>query len=444
MNRLFAPNTPFQPAALPFFYGWAIVAAGTSAMLFSLPGQTAGVGPFKVHMMAALGVESIDMSLAYMCGTIASGLTLPMMGGLFDRIGARKVGVVAAVALGLSLLFISQTDRIMHALVGQATLWVSMPLMILAFFAIRFWGQGVFSIVSRAMIGKWFDRQRGLASAISGVPVSAAFTCSLLIMSWVMELCGGWRQAWIAMGAFMLVPGALFCWLIFRDNPEECGLEMDGGYVAAKDRPNEAEFAIHQEFTARQALRTWPFWVFSLTICLNGFVGTALAFHAATMAEQFGMLPDELYKLFAKTVFVNIPVSFFIGWMTSRFRLKFAYLFTCCGMGLGLFGFANLPSEWGRWLFILGTGVSWGSFGTLLTVTWPRFYGRRHLGSISSWVMTLMVITSALGPVFFDLSDMLSGSYRAAILASVGLCVVSLIFCLRMENPQRRLAKGVG
>ncbi len=418
-----------------------IVAAGTAAMLFSLPGQTAGVGPFKEYVMAALGVSSLELSTAYMIGTIASGLTLPLMGGVFDRIGARKVGVMASLCLGAALLYMSQTDHIMLAIVDEPNVWVAMPLIIVGFFCIRFWGQGVLSIVSRAMIGKWFDRKRGMASAISGMPVSIAFTSALLILAWIMDWLGGWRQAWIGMGLFMLVVGTLFCWLVFRDNPEECGLEMDGG---ATDKPakkvDSSEFTVYREFTPNEAARTLPFWLFSGTFCLNGFIGTALGFHAQSMAPEFGLTPEELYALFAKTVFINIPVSFGIGWMTSRFRLKYCYLLTMVAMIVSLVGYLNFPTGWGIALFLVGTGVTWGSFGTLLTVTWPRYYGRKHLGKISSWVMTLMVITSALGPVFFDLSKWLTESYHAAFYASIGGCVVILALCLRVENPQRRYA----
>ncbi|WP_269539069.1 MFS transporter [Cerasicoccus fimbriatus] len=439
MKRLFDPNAPFRPSAFPFFYGWVIVAGCTAAMLFSLPGQTAGVGPFKPYMLEALGIESMDLSIAYMIGTIASGLTLPTLGGLFDRMGARKTGVMASLALGVSLLFISQVDRIVLALAGQTTFWLAMPLMVLGFFLIRFWGQGVLSIVSRMMIGKWFDRRRGLASAISGVPVAVAFTSALLILSWVIDLSGGWRQAWIGMALFMFFFCSLFCWLVFRDNPEECGLEIDDGKTASSKKV-DAEFVTHRDFTVPEALRTWPFWVFSLAICLNGFVGTAIGFHASTIAGQLGMDAEALYSLIAQTVLINIPVSFVIGWMTSRFRLKYCYLITTFGMALGLFGFMNLPEAWAKVIFVAGFGVSWGTYGTLLTVTWPRYFGLRHLGNISSWVMSLLVVTSALGPVFFDLCEWLTGDYGWAYWASIVAACGFFIACCWMENPQRKLA----
>lgn len=409
-------------------------------MLFSLPGQTAGLGPFKEHLMAALDVTSWQLSVTYMIGTVVSGLFLPTIGGVFDRIGVRKVGVAASIALGLALIVISQLDRILRFFAGGTPLWLSLPAVTLTFFAIRFWGQGVFSIISRIMIGKWFDRKRGLASAISGVPVAIAFTCALLTLYYIMQWLGGWRQAWMGIGLFLVSFGAFFCWLVFRDNPEECGLEIDGGSGPANEKDNDPEFAIHKDFTAPEALRTFAFWVFAAYIGLNGFIGTALGFHAPSLSAELGMTEHDLYRIFAKTIFINIPASFVIGWMTGRFRLKYSYLLASSSMGFGMYGFTQLGTTFGEILYVVGTGISWGAFGTLLTVTWPRYYGRRHLGKISSWVAMIMVISSALGPVFFDLSEITTSGYMPAVFVGVALSFVLFFLCLNIVNPQRKLA----
>jgi len=443
LDRLFAPNFPFRPASLPFFYGWAIVVAGTGGMLFSLPGQTAGVGAFKEPLQEALGVTSLELAGAYMVGTIISGLTLPKIGGVFDRIGARKVATASALGLALSLFYLSQSDKLMRALLGGgANSMVALIIVSIGFFAIRFFGQGILTMVSRAMIGKWFDRQRGLASAISGMPVSIVFSSALFVFFILIDALGGWREAWIAVGVFLMTFGAFFCWLIFRDNPEECGLLMDGRDANAPIEAAEtnAEFIIHREFTEREALKTRAFWVFSLAICLNGFVGTAVPFHAERIAGNAGMSKEAFSLLFPQSVLVNIATSFLIGWMTGRFRLKYAYFVMLGGQALGITGISFLPTLPGQAMCILGFGASWGAFGTLSTVTWPRYFGRRHLGKISGWVMLLMVVTSALGPFFFAGVEFATGDFKAAFTTSLILCGVLVAYCIGTENPQRRHA----
>ncbi|MGE9294908.1 MAG: MFS transporter [Puniceicoccales bacterium] len=442
LDRFFAPNFPFRPASFPFFYGWVIALAGTGGMICTLPGQTAGVGPFKVPLLAALGITSIQFSGAYLVGTVASGLTLPKIGGIFDRIGARKVATASAIGLALALFYLANCDRIAAKIPApEGSPWPALIVLVPGFFAIRFFGQGILTMVCRAMIGKWFDRKRGLVSAISGLPVSIAFASAFYLLLQLIVALGGWREAWIAMGFFLATAGAFFCWLIFRDNPEECGLVMDGAPPPeTENKETNAEFAIHREFTAQEALRTTAFWVFSLSICLCGFVGTAMGLHAQTIATEMGMTIESFSLLFPQSVIFNIGFSFLIGWMTARFRLKYAYFIMIGGQALANTSIFMLPSLHGQLLFMLAMGASWGAFGTLSTVTWPRYYGRKHLGNISGWVMLLMVVTSALGPFFFDLIATFTGNYSAAIWTCVGLCAVLFVCCLFTENPQRKVA----
>jgi MFS transporter, OFA family, oxalate/formate antiporter len=67
-------NIPFSPAKWPFFYGWVIVFAGIVGIIMSIPGQTIGVSVFTDHLINALDISRVNLSMAYMTGTIMSGL----------------------------------------------------------------------------------------------------------------------------------------------------------------------------------------------------------------------------------------------------------------------------------------------------------------------------------------------------------------------------------
>ncbi len=82
-------DIPFAPRRFGFFYGWVIVAASTLAVFASVPGQTIGVGVFTDYLIEALGLSREQLSLAYMFGTLASGLLIPLAGTVLDRIGIR-------------------------------------------------------------------------------------------------------------------------------------------------------------------------------------------------------------------------------------------------------------------------------------------------------------------------------------------------------------------
>ena len=107
---------PFAPSRWPFFYGWAIVVFATLGTLMSIPGQTIGVGIFNDFLIDDLDLTRVWISSAYMFGTIASAMTLPLAGRVFDRLGARTMVVFAALGLGATLAYLARCDAIAASL----------------------------------------------------------------------------------------------------------------------------------------------------------------------------------------------------------------------------------------------------------------------------------------------------------------------------------------
>ena len=93
-------NFPIKPSKFPFFYGWVILFAGTVGILMSAPGQTMGVSVFTDYLIDAIDISRNNLSLAYMIGTVASSFILVWAGKMYDKYGARVVGVVISVCLG--------------------------------------------------------------------------------------------------------------------------------------------------------------------------------------------------------------------------------------------------------------------------------------------------------------------------------------------------------
>lgn len=94
---------PYDPARLPFFYGWVILIGATLGVLMSAPGQTVGVSVFTDFLIEAHGLSRNLLSLAYLLGTIGSALLLSRVGRAYDRHGGRWLAVGAAVMMSLVL-----------------------------------------------------------------------------------------------------------------------------------------------------------------------------------------------------------------------------------------------------------------------------------------------------------------------------------------------------
>ena len=448
--KLFTPEFPFSPAGPSWFYGWVIVGTSTLGVLMSIPGQTAGVSAFTDHLIRATGLSRLALSNAYLVGTLTSGLLLPYGGRLLDRMGARFITVLSSLWLAGTLVYLALSDRLIAiiqlALPQFSFQQVALPLMMAGFLSLRFSGQGMLMLTSRATLGKWFDRRRGFVSGLSGIFTSFGFASAPLIFSlWIGQL--GWRWAWLCMALLVGVGMAGVGWRLVRDSPEVCGLQMDGHQP---DSPNDREhfrersqpepsverYAMPKDFTRSQALSTLAFWATTLALASQALVITGITFHIVDIGAAVGLGETQTVALFLPMAILSTLVGYAIGVVSDRAPLKRLFLIMMVTEALGIVGMAHLDMLWIRVGAIAVLGITGGCFATLSTVTLHRFFGRAHLGAISGVQMMAMVIASALGPSFLALCRAQFGTYQLGLYLCALLPVVIFMLLLPTDNPQ--------
>ena len=436
-------RVPFSPAACPFFYGWVIVFAATLGALFSIPGQTMGFSVFTEVLMEKLGLTRLQLSFAYCVGTVASGLTLPRLGRALDSMGERRMGVVAAAALGLILFYLAATTHFARTLAADlpaaARVAAVFAAITLGFYMVRAAGQGVLSLVCRNAIGKWFDHRRGLATAISGVLVAFGYSIAPTVLD-ALQRRFTTEGAWLLMGVACIVVMAPLAWLLFRDTPEEIGLRMDGGPIGESVHQNP-DMHIHREFTRDEAVRTYSFWIFNLTFCQVGFYGTAVTFHIISLGTEMGLARPQILQLFIPIAVVSVTTNLLFGAINSQLRLKWLLLVMNLGSMLAPMGLLFLDRPLGLAAYTLGSGIASGGFVSLSGIVFPRFFGRLHLGAISGMNMAWTVVFSGLGPLSFGWCFGVTKSYELVLILSAVVPAILLVMSLWADNPQLRLER---
>lgn len=430
---------PFSPSRFPFFYGWIILAAGTIGILMSIPGQTMGVSVFTENLLRDLDINRNNLSLAYLVGTVASGLLITKAGKLYDLYGARVMAFSSGVLLGLVLLYLTRVDVIAQALgnIGiKAPVLITFVLLALGFFGIRFLGQGMMTMVSRNMVMKWFDKRRGLANAILGIFTALGFAIAPKILNQVIERLE-WRGAWVFLAILVGVLFAIFVLIVFRDNPEDCGLKADGNMKAKKGRKRPPSLP-DRDWSLKEAHRTTAFWAFTLGLSISALYISGLTFHIVSVFETVGMTKEMGLGIFVPTSVIAVLIQFGSSYASDFIRLKFLLMLFAVGMLITTVGLIWLGGIRGAyWLVIIGNGIVWGQYSVLIGVTWPRFYGLKNLGAISGSSMSFTVIGSALGPYMFSQSLELSGSYDMVAWICLGVSVILLIMAFKADNPGR-------
>src|SRR5690606_24722764 len=159
-HRRVPVNLRMVPNALRAELRW--LSAGFLLTLSSGFGQTYFIGLFAGELKGELAITDGQFGALYTAATLASAALLTWAGKLADRFSVRALGI--GVLAGFAL-----TSLGMAAVTSAAALGF-------ALFGLRFFGQGMLSHVAMTAMGRWFERKRGRAVAITalGFPAGEA------------------------------------------------------------------------------------------------------------------------------------------------------------------------------------------------------------------------------------------------------------------------------
>lgn len=428
------PHIPFRPARLPIYYGWIIILVGTLGIIFSIPGQTMGISVFTDYLIESLNLSRDSLSIAYLVGTIGSSFLLTHVGLLYDKFGARVVAIGASVVLAASVTFASYAPIISNktaAFFNISYPIISFTIITLSFLLIRLSGQGALTLASRNMIMKWFDKKRGMANAFSSSVTSLMFALSPLVLSIIISQSTSWGAAWRII-AIALLGFAVLVFFLFRDNPEECGLIPDGKSYKRTEKIPETK----KQFTLKEVFKTWAFWIFTFTMGFYTFFGTGFTFHVVSILESYGYTKQEGLSIFIPISIVSVVISIIANLLSDYFRLQYVLFAMLFGSLMATVSFTFLDTPLGYYFMIGGLGIMGGLFMVLVSVTWPRFYGRQHLGAISGFSSSVLVFASAIGPIFFSKIYTITGTYNTAGIIGLFIVAALIIFGIKAKNPQ--------
>ena len=235
-SALIAPQTRERT-----YYGWVVLGVAALAMVGTLPGRTQGLGLITEPLLRDLSLGRVAYAQINLVATLVGALFCLGVGRLIDRAGSRIVLTVIAVALGITVLVMSQASSVM-ALLVLVTLT-------------RGFGQSALSVVSLAMVGKWFRRRLTFAMAVYALVMSIGFMAAFPLVGAVVQ-SAGWRTAWASIGVALLAGLAPLAWWLDRSSPEAIGVNVDGDTTPARAAVAEEKPAEGAEASLSEALRS--------------------------------------------------------------------------------------------------------------------------------------------------------------------------------------------
>ena len=410
-------STVFNRLQGKFFYGWVILGVAMLGMFGTGPGQSHLIGIFFDPLSLELELSRTSIAAAYGSATLVAALLLPQVGKLIDRFGPAGLLWLLALGLGLMAMVFSQVSNWVYLAVG--------------FGCLRFLGQGAMMLTCANMVSQWFERKRGFALGLMslGFPISMAVHPPLA--QWLIEQVG-WRQSWIWFGVatwVLIIPPAL---LLLYSKPEEVNLRPD-------ELPPEGDQAEAPEITGltlAQALRTPAFYIICGGLFVLAGLVTSLHVENKGILSKHGLDPQTATLMFTVSGIMAALTMPIIGRMLDRFQthLMFAGGLLVMSMSLVSVTFvSDLPSAI---VYAMVFGLNNGVTMTFFAFFWPRYFGRKHLGSIQGVGQMIGVVGASLGPLPLAMSLDYLGGYDQTLRFLAILPVVCAGAALFLKAPK--------
>ena len=304
----------------------------------------------------------------------------------------------------------------------------------LAFFFLRFLGQGSMSMLARNALAMWFHRRLGLAGGLANLGMAVAVG-GMPALGFMLIDNYGWRGAYVVLGAVVWVVVFPLLAFVFRDRPEDMGQAPDGGAVVA----DKAEGAAADEnaFTLRQVFRSRTYWVAICCMSTWSMSGTGVQFHIVSIFAGRGLDAVDVATMFSIYAAMIAGSRLVGGLLADRVPLHVLLAVSLLCQGAALVSLNQLKAAWLPLVFPLFSALGSGMSVSVGETMWVRYYGRRHLGKIRGSVSTMGVAASGVGPFVMGVAFDVFGGFTQVLWLCSGLSVLLSFLALTATPPKR-------
>lgn len=406
-----------------FFYGWVILCVAIVSVFFSSPGQTYSISTFIESYIKDFGFTRTSISSIYSIATIASGFLLVFVGKAVDKHGQRKMALVVGGTLAVVCFMNSFIANLV--MIG------------FSFFFLRYLGQGSMSLIPSSLTPQWFDKKRAFVMSISNYgALSGSFLVPIINTYFISQF--SWQVTWRIWSVLLVVIFLPIAYFFIINKPEDIDALPDGEKAVSHEHvADELKKMTENSWSLEQAVRTRIFWSVGIIAMLIPMLSTGMVFHFFSIMALKGIDKTATSVVVGLMAVPGFFMPIFSMFIIDNMRSKTILTFTTLGIALSLAYFALTDSMIHAIVFILLYGFITNIQTITIKVIWPRYFGRKHLGSIQSAGTVFMVIGSALGTIPFGLSYDLTGSYQPIFFIMSGVCLVAMLVAITIKKPNK-------
>ena len=401
-----------------FFYGWIIVGIANIGIFSSGPGQSHTFSVFVEPISQDLELSSASIASAYGLATLIAAFLLPYMGKIIDRYGARVSLIIISIILGISCIFFGAASNFLMLTVG--------------FGFLRFFGQGSLMLGCANLVSQWFDSKRGFAMSLMALGFGMSMAIHPPVSQFLIDQYG-WKYAWIILGisTWIIMVPALF--ILAWNNPENIGLKPDG--VKKSNLKNDEVEAI-EGLNLTEASKENSFYILAAMWFGMAMLVTTLHFYQVTILTNQGITNEFAASLFTVSAFAMVVFMPLVGKFFDNFPTKYVLATGLLINSISLISITYSNSEAYSLFYAVSFGINNAFSMTMFGYIWPRYFGRKHLGSIQGTGQMIGVIGASLGPLPVGFAiDYLGSSLITIRYLSVYPIIMAVIIIMFLKSP---------
>jgi len=408
---------------LPNRWGIAVAAVIMQICL----GAVYGWSVFKIPLIRTLGWKETDVQLNFTLAIVFLGVGT-VIGGLWqDRVGPRKVASVAGVLYGLGYL-----------VAAYAVSHQSLTIMYLGYGVLSGIGMGMGYITPVATLVKWFPDRRGLMTGVAvcgygaGALVMSPIAARLIVSKGIPTTFVGFGIVYLIL---VVIAAQFYC------NPPQ-------GWRPAGWEPRSAvsKAASTYDFSVREAVSTWQFWLLWAMLFLNVSAGIMIISQASPMAQSkefVGMTAAAAASMVGLISIFNALGRVFWAWVSDSIGRARVYFLLYLIQAIVFF---MLPRVHGATAFsvmfaIIGLCYG-GGFGTMPSFT-ADFFGAKYMGGIYGWILLAWGAGAIPSPIMIAKRHQATGQFSSSIYVIAVVMLCSLVLPLLARRPNRDTAPAL-
>ncbi len=394
-----------------------LISKSTATAVACIIGMMVSVVPFHIGTFPLFlqpvshefGWGRAAFAVSLNMSAILAALAAPFVGRAVDRLGARRLLVPSIILYALATM-------------AQSLLTPSKPQFYLTYAVLGFTEAVAGPVAFSHLISSWFQERRGLMLSLV---IGAAPAVSLMIMAptthWLISSFG-WRTAYLVLGLIILVLGAPAMAFLVKD-PERAGPQTAAGRAAAVAALPGKSFV--------QVVTSVTYWAILVALVIHSLVVGGVRAHTVALLTDRGLPIGVATLAVSLSAMAGLLGNISAGVMLDRVQSPriAAPFFVAALVGLLLLHHAvgAVPALIGA--SVLGFGI--GAESGIGPYFFSRYFGMRSFGAVYGCLVSLLAISSGVGPMLLGMAFDRSGSYgRGLVIAEIGLAIGTVLIAV--------------